>query len=103
MRRRGRRRGLISVARRGAGAAAHITPIETTKRQQTSAFEGILCSMHTPKIATHTGTDARITWFMESSITVSEALLHAIWNPFITAIESRPFQSFASTDACLVE
>lgn len=59
--------------------------------------------MHTPKSATHTGTDARITWFMESSITVSEALLHAIWKPFITAIVSRPFQSFESTDACLLE
>ena len=101
-----------------------MTPIETTTRQATSALEGTLCSMHTPNIATHTGTDARITcaagagalsagaapplrqmagpraWFIESSITVSDALLHAIWKPFIVAIATRPFQSLASTSAC---
>ena len=42
-------------------------------------------------------------WFMESSITVSEALLHAIWKPFIRAIVTRPFQSFWSTPTCLSE
>ena len=42
-------------------------------------------------------------WFMESSITVSEALLHAIWKPFIRAIVARPFQSFWSTPTCLSE
>ena len=102
-----------------------------------------MCSMHTAKSATHTGTEARITWrgrtescalrasrcgrrgqagglvvagrraqgrqlharawFMESSITVSEALLHAIWKPFIRAIVVRPFQSFWSTPTCLSE
>ena len=40
---------------------------------------------------------------MESSITVSEALLHAIWKPFIAAMATRPFQSFWMTDACLDE
>ena len=51
---------------RVAGSAgtegAHMTPQDTTKRQATSALDGTLCSMHTPKMATHTGTDARITW-----------------------------------------
>jgi hypothetical protein len=36
---------------------------------------------------------------MESSITVSEALLQAIWKPFITAMMQSPFQSLCSTDA----
>ena len=36
-------------------------------------------------------------WFIESSITVSDALLHAIWNPFMTAIAEMPFQSCLST------
>lgn len=36
----------------------------------------------------------QLTWFIESSITVREALLHAIWKPFITAMMERPFQSF---------
>ena len=39
-----------------------MTPQDTTKRQATSALDGTLCSMHTAKMATHTGTDARITW-----------------------------------------
>ena len=54
---------------RGGGARAggvdgggHMTPQDTTKRQATSALDGTLCSMHTPKMATHTGTEARITW-----------------------------------------
>merc|ERR1719223_2167901 len=41
---------------------AIMTPMETTTRQATSALEGTLCSMHTAKSATHTGTEARITW-----------------------------------------
>ena len=36
-------------------------------------------------------------WFIESSITVSDALLHAIWKPFMTAIAEMPFQSCLST------
>jgi len=79
---------------------AIMTPHDTTKRQATSALEGTLCSMHTPKRATHTGTDARMTWFIESSITVRDALLHAIWKPFMTAIATRPFQSCWITSWC---
>lgn len=37
---------------------------------------------------------------MESSITVREALLHAIWKPFITAMTVMPFQSFCKTYRC---
>ena len=54
--------------------------------------------MQTARMATSTGMDARMTWFI-SSITVSDALLHAIWKPFITAIVARP-SSLASTVAC---
>merc|ERR1719298_369447 len=94
-------RMMPSTAFRDSSHTASMTPIETTTRQATSALEGTLCSMHTPNIATHTGTDARITWFIESSITVSDALLKAICTPLNTAITSSPFQSFPSTDACL--
>ena len=31
-------------------------------RLRVRALDGTLCSMHTAKRATHTGTDARITW-----------------------------------------
>ena len=76
--------------------------------------------------ATSTGTDARITcgaraargpcalsalaasarfgfeetWFMESSMTVSDALLHAIWKPFMTATAEMPFQPCRITSEC---
>ena len=37
------------------------------------ALDGTLCSMHTAKRATHTGTDARITWRMRSHVRSREA------------------------------
>jgi len=42
-------------------------------------------------------------WFIDSSMTVREALLQAIWKPFITAMIESPFQSFCITCACLDE
>jgi len=87
-------RMMPSTAFLDSSHTASITPMETTNRQRTSALVGILFSMHTPNTATHTGTDARMTWFMESSMTVSDALLHAIWKPFMVAMATSPFQSF---------
>ena len=78
-----------------------MTPTETTKRQAISALVGILCSMQMASSATSTGTEARITWFIESSITVSDALFSAICTPFITEIIASPFQSFCNTSVCL--
>ena len=55
-------RGQGRQRERGDTGQAHMTPHDTIKRQATSALEGTLCSMHTAKTATHTGTDARIIW-----------------------------------------
>merc|ERR1719453_382731 len=88
------------TALRDSSHTASITPIDTTNRLAISPLDGTLPSMHTASSATSTGIDARITWFIESSITVSDALLHAIWKPFITAMMVRPFQSFCNTLEC---
>ena len=88
------------TALRLSSHTASITPREMPKRHAISDFDGILCSTHTAISATSTGIDARITWFIESSITVRLALLHAICTPFITAMVARPFQSSVRTRVC---
>jgi hypothetical protein len=35
-----------------------------------------------------------LAWFIESSMTVRDALLHAIWKPFMQAMTASPFHSF---------
>lgn len=75
----------------------------TAKSAPACRRSGTLYSMHTEKSATITGMNARMTWFIESSMYTRLALFSAICRPLKRPTTARPrsMLSDSITSTCL--